>query len=583
VNAGGQVVNLSSVFSVTNDGNNPAYLFVSGLDRNEYPSGSTGVTGTLNGNGQSATFSSIDSVDGRGVGIAFTYNYSTGRYFNATYGYFDQLTYTTSTNQNDITNLSVFGASDLTYASHVNDPYYMVALANAGVVNYLGSTTFATEKDFTGTVLQNQATPNTISNVAQTFVGKAWNPEGCWVLASTIAAEAGTSLPVDSTMTTTHGNVNGEWFLAFDGTKQTGIDWATLIKPGDMISYQGPSVPAHITTCVDGSGYSAWLIDNMNTSSGPIYAEHPLWYGWNSPTDHSNISDSSVKIYRLDTPVVTNLQSLDLISGNVSKVLSQVFTAADPKVGKSVTQYQIYDTSSSNNFTVSGSANTAHSASSAITVSSLSSISVNASSNSSDDIWVRAYNGNYWGDWQKHHISDKAEQQAQELYITYCDRPADVAGLNYWAQQIRNAGGVTTQIENSFGNSAESQKLYNGMTVSQEINAIYHNVFNRDADSTGLNYWVNRINAGQDTAITAAWGILNGANGNDSTSVYNKFAVAQSFDNDMTAAQVNAYATNGYNCVSSISSALNQVDYTSNVSVSEQNLIKIIGQSVPHT
>ncbi len=55
--------------------------------------------------------------DGRGIGITFTYQVPTGRYFNSTFGYLDQLTYTSSASGGDVTSLSLFGTSDLSLAT----------------------------------------------------------------------------------------------------------------------------------------------------------------------------------------------------------------------------------------------------------------------------------------------------------------------------------------------------------------------------------------------------------------------------------------------------------------------------------
>jgi hypothetical protein len=45
----------------------------------------------------------------------------TGRYYNSTYGYLDQLTYNSSGSAEDVTNLSLFGTSDLRRADLCRD------------------------------------------------------------------------------------------------------------------------------------------------------------------------------------------------------------------------------------------------------------------------------------------------------------------------------------------------------------------------------------------------------------------------------------------------------------------------------
>jgi hypothetical protein len=50
--------------------------------------------------------------------------------------------------------------------------------------------------------------------------------------------------------------------------------------------------------------------------------------------------------------------------------------------------------------------------------------------------------------------------QVQELYIAYYDRPADTAGLNYWATALDTANGNLSSVINAFATSPESTALY---------------------------------------------------------------------------------------------------------------------------
>ena len=70
-------IGLSQMFTVTAGSTNPAYLVLTALDRNEYTAGASGATGSLSGNGHTLGLSSLGG-DGRGAGIVFTYQASTG-------------------------------------------------------------------------------------------------------------------------------------------------------------------------------------------------------------------------------------------------------------------------------------------------------------------------------------------------------------------------------------------------------------------------------------------------------------------------------------------------------------------------
>ena len=401
---GGNVINLSSMFAVSAKAGSPTYLVLTGLDRDEYTAGATGATGTLNGNGHSTGFSSIGD-DGRGADVVFTLQASTGRYYNSSYGYFDQMTYTASSSLNDVTNLSLFTTNDHNLAtSYGNNAYAMDQLDPTG---YLGSASIATQPHFSG-VVPAQATPDSVIAAAQGFVGQAWNENGCWVLASSIAAEAGASLPVDSSMIGVSGHANGEWFVAFDGSKQSG-NWQSLVKAGEIVVIGSASM-GHITTVVSGSGSTAMLIDNItyvnasgaivnsandgSASDVTISAAHLASQEW------SGVNASMVKIYELDAPVVTALVATDKLALHASQLLSQVFSAADP-AGKALTQYQIYDTATSDSLLVNGATVAAHTAAAAATVTSLAAVSLQTGTSAvSDMVEVRAFNGTYWGDWQ---------------------------------------------------------------------------------------------------------------------------------------------------------------------------------------
>jgi hypothetical protein len=254
-------IGLSQMFSATAGSGNPTYLVLTAIDRNEYTAKASGAVGTLSGNGHSLSLSSIGS-DGRAGGIVFTWQAASGRYFSSTYGYLDQLGYVSSGSVGDVTNLSLFGTGSLSQAmAYAGNAYSMMQVDAAG---YLGSVTVATEPTYPGTV-PTAATPNSIATVADTFVGQAWNMDGCWVLASTIAAEAGASLPVQSTAIGLSGKANG---VAYNGPLgQTG-NWQSMVTAGEIVVIGTPGGGGHITTCVAGSGSTATLVDNITYMSG---------------------------------------------------------------------------------------------------------------------------------------------------------------------------------------------------------------------------------------------------------------------------------------------------------------------------
>lgn len=397
-------VALSQLFQITAAASDPAYIILSALDRNEYTVSASGATGTLIGNGVHRGLTTINS-DGRETGIVFSYQAGTGRYYNSAVGYLDQLTYTTSSSVGDITDLSLFATSNLAFAdANAADAFGLIVSDAAG---YLGTATIATLPGFSGAVPA-QATPQSIAAIADSYIGQAWNTNGCWTLASTIAAKAGASLPVQSTMYVA-GQANGEWFVAYNAPAGTSGNWELMVRTGDMIGFVTSAGTGHITTCVSGSGSSAQLIDNITyvdqngTITNPaddgsandvvVEAPHAATQEW------AGVNPSTVVIYRLDTPVVSTTTTTLSLHAGALQGLSGLFSAADP-AGTAVTSYQLFNSNANDTIIVNGSSVTAQSAAAAISVTSLSSVTLQAGqAGGSDFISVRASNGAYWGDW----------------------------------------------------------------------------------------------------------------------------------------------------------------------------------------
>lgn len=84
---------------------------------------------------------------------------------------------------------------------------------------------------------------------------------------------------------------------------------------------------------------------------------------------------------------------------------------------------------------------------------------------------------------------------ADTAYACVLGRPAEVAGLDWWASQI-SAGATQPQMIESFLQSSEGNLVYGGDTDQQFVEAVYHNVLNRDADAGGLTYWTAALQTG---------------------------------------------------------------------------------------
>ena len=332
------------------------------------------------------------------------------RYDNATYGYFDQLTYTASSNTNDNVNLSIFTTSNQSLAnSYAANPY--VLEENPSYFTYDGSVSIVTQPSYAGPAPA-QATPDSVCAAAESFVGKAWNADGCWVLASNISAEAGASLPLASTLVGVSGVANGEWIVAYDGPVSANANWEQNLTAGEMVVFETTSGGGHITTVVSGSGSSAMLIDNIEYINGNGSIANPANDGSSndivvSPPhpatqEFNGVNASMVVVYELDTPIVTDLMTSATLAENASESLASLFTATNPVASQAITEWQVYETNAADSITVDGVAQSGDTlATDAVTVTSLSLADLLAGATSgTDTIEVRAYNGSYWGDWE---------------------------------------------------------------------------------------------------------------------------------------------------------------------------------------
>ncbi|MCU1354497.1 MAG: plasma kallikrein-like [Acidimicrobiales bacterium] len=69
------------------------------------------------------------------------------------------------------------------------------------------------------------------------------------------------------------------------------------------------------------------------------------------------------------------------------------------------------------------------------------------------------------------------------------------SGYAYWLDQ-RYKGDSLSRVAQKMAALKEFKDRYGGMDNTQFVTAIYNNVFSRDPDQTGQDYWVGRLNAG---------------------------------------------------------------------------------------
>ena len=136
----------------------------------------------------------------------------------------------------------------------------------------------------------------------------------------------------------------------------------------------------------------------------------------------------------------------------------------------------------------------------------------------------------------------------ESLYVAYFGRPADPDGLANFAAALQAAGAPTDvaglanayasnaavkSLIDSFGTSAESQKLYGGGDTTAFVTAVFQNVLGRAPLPAGISFWVGAIDSGKVSQGDAALSIMAGALANTSAQ---GLLDAQLVDNRLAAA-----------------------------------------------
>ena len=422
-----ETIDLAMLFAVAATAASPAQVVLSILDRDVYTAGfTTADFGTLSGTTVSGTDTGTLSLGFTAMGATYDPDgYSIGLIFTKVadsssptgYVYEDRanglllssVAFTTGSFTTDNVSFSLFTAGATASIGTYDANPYVLAL-NAGQyskeLTYIGSVSVVTEP--AAAPAPSQATPDSIVAAALSFVGQAWNPDGCWTLASNIAAEAGASLPVISALVGPDGMANGEWIVAYNGPLASNANWESILQAGEMVVFAPVGGSGHITTVVSGSGTSAELVDNIVYVSGSttlnlapdgtdviVAAPHP------ASEEFTGVNAGEVVVYELDAPVVTATVTLDSVGEAASIALGALYAATNPLAGQSIAAYQVYGGDAGASLSASGSVTAgATSAASAITVASLADVALlTGALTGTDTVEVRASNGTYWGDW----------------------------------------------------------------------------------------------------------------------------------------------------------------------------------------
>jgi len=142
-------------------------------------------------------------------------------------------------------------------------------------------------------------------------------------------------------------------------------------------------------------------------------------------------------------------------------------------------------------------------------------------------------------------MANATSTELQELYVAYFGRAADPTGLDYWTEK----GITTAKFAADMYAQDEFKTAYGSKSTEAQVNQIYKNLFDREADVTGLTYWTQQINLGNlqlaEIATHLIWAAKNNSgSSDDKTALTNRTnaAVAYTAKVKETTAAILAYS-----------------------------------------
>ena len=131
----------------------------------------------------------------------------------------------------------------------------------------------------------------------------------------------------------------------------------------------------------------------------------------------------------------------------------------------------------------------------------------------------------------------------QKLYVAYLGRPADPAGLAFWAGQLeQNRDTGLAAVKTALSTSAEFTSASGGLSTEQVVDQLYVGLFDRHPDAAGLMFWANMLQNGTITLADLVSTLADAAQDTDLNVLNNKIAAAEAFTAGLdTGAEISGY------------------------------------------
>ena len=94
---------------------------------------------------------------------------------------------------------------------------------------------------------------------------------------------------------------------------------------------------------------------------------------------------------------------------------------------------------------------------------------------------------------------DKVKNFISRNYNLCLNRPADKSGLNYWVNELNSGRQTAAQVVEGFFFSKEMNNMK--LSDSQFIDRCYRVMLDRAADNSGKSYWINKLSTGMSRKV----------------------------------------------------------------------------------
>ena len=119
--------------------------------------------------------------------------------------------------------------------------------------------------------------------------------------------------------------------------------------------------------------------------------------------------------------------------------------------------------------------------------------------------------------------------EIQKLYVAYFGRPADPAGLDYWTDTLGAKAVTLADISHAFADSREYRDNYSHMDSRTVVTRMYDHLFEREAETGGVDYWAAMMDSGVIAIGDMINAISRAAVGADAVAFSGKVAAAAMF------------------------------------------------------